>query len=518
MRLQDDSLKAPFRSDGTTPNAFIPPQDETDFPIVKRSIVSEWKAKDFLKRLGLSEPDIFDDIVRLVLPKYKRPEASSISPNEHTVNIQKILRALCSDSEIGKKKVIQATSHTPFLKAVDQNGATEFKKPVDIYYPTQELKDYFLGTPNVWFLNEFEAEKEWYSIGIENKPRFNKIMVDLPYDERSRLRGNQGCTRNIETIDYELDGINNFLLKLSEKEKTFDKHSLILWNFLLRHFKESPPYPFYEGVYKWFYRQERAALFDPIWKKQLRSNAWLPKNGDDVPHLPSELRVVDLPDSFDCDDKLTDLLGMRKDVIATLAEKAGIQAEDIEFITQHPEEFRRLKDSFTARNDKTIFPTRTVEIPERRQERLAEQLTNAPEKEYVDLERRVRITRGTVDPALWLRNQYKNDTGQMVCQICKEEMPFKKRDGEYYFEAVEALSNDYFSKEHEAQYLALCPLCAARYKEFVKHDDNAMKALSHALKDSEKPEVSQLLGEFKTSIQFVESHWQDIKTILTEYG
>ena len=45
-------------------------------------------------------------------------------------------------------------------------------------------------------------------------------------------------------------------------------------------------------------------------------------------------------------------------------------------------------------------------------------------------------------------------------------MPFKKRDGEYYFESVEALSKAYFLKEREPQFLALCLLCAAMYKEF----------------------------------------------------
>jgi hypothetical protein len=94
----------------------------------------------------------------------------------------------------------------------------------------------------------------------------------------------------------------------------------------------------------------------------------------------------------------------------------------------------------------------------------------------------------------------------------------KKRNGDYYFEAVEALSKDYFSREHEAQFLALCPLCAAMYKEFVKLDDSAMKDLHYTLKNSDEPEVSLNLGELETSIRFVESHWQDMKTILQEKG
>jgi len=90
----------------------------------------------------------------------------------------------------------------------------------------------------------------------------------------------------------------------------------------------------------------------------------------------------------------------------------------------------------------------------------------------------------------------------------------KKRDGEYYFETVEALSRDHFAKEHEAQFLALCPLCAARYKEFVKKDEKNMESFKNALMNSEDAEVSLQLGELNTSVRFVESHLQDIRTII----
>ena len=90
----------------------------------------------------------------------------------------------------------------------------------------------------------------------------------------------------------------------------------------------------------------------------------------------------------------------------------------------------------------------------------------------------------------------------------------KKRDSEYYFEAVEALSRDYFAKEHEAQFLALCPLCAAMYNEFVKYDERAMESLKNVLINSEDAEVSLQLGELDTSIRFVKSHFLDIRTII----
>lgn len=47
----------------------------------------------------------------------------------------------------------------------------------------------------------------------------------------------------------------------------------------------------------------------------------------------------------------------------------------------------------------------------------------------------------------------------MICQICQKEMPFKKKDGHYYFEAIELLND--LDREMEEFYIALCPLCAA---------------------------------------------------------
>ena len=48
------------------------------------------------------------------------------------------------------------------------------------------------------------------------------------------------------------------------------------------------------------------------------------------------------------------------------------------------------------------------------------------------------------------------------------------------------------------------------YKEFVKHDEEAMGSLKNVLINSEDPD----LGKLNISVRFVESHFQDIKTII----
>ena len=175
------------------------------------------------------------------------------------------------------------------------------------------------------------------------------------------------------------------------------------------------------------------------------------------------------------------------------------------------------------------FPTSPVRNPEYRRKRILEKIKNAPKKEYVEKIRNMRGTKEDIDQRTSLKEWYMNDLGEMVCQICRKVMPFKKTDGEYYFVAIEALTirfmNDqlpenHFLKELEAQYLALCPECAARYDYFVravKDGVTVMKELRNHLINSEDMEFPLKLGELDTSIRFVEAHFKDLKAALHYY-
>jgi hypothetical protein len=158
-----------------------------------------------------------------------------------------------------------------------------------------------------------------------------------------------------------------------------------------------------------------------------------------------------------------------------------------------------------------------ISTEKRRAERLIIELGDAEEKQYEIRARNIRATLSTIDPHTPLREQY-TKFNNMECQMCRQDMPFKKRNSnDDYFEAVEAFGKNYFPKEHEAQYLALCPECAAKYKEFVKRDPVARKYLYNRLKDSDNPEVRLELSDSVIRIWFDEKHWHDLKTVLHYY-
>ena len=168
-----------------------------------------------------------------------------------------------------------------------------------------------------------------------------------------------------------------------------------------------------------------------------------------------------------------------------------------------------------TKDDDRLNPVRD---PSRRKHQLLRQLHYSPKKDYQSRERRVRTTNGTIDPQTQLRARYTNQAHHMECQMCSAEMPFKKRNSnEDYFEAVEVLQKEHFPKEHEAQYLALCPECAAKYKEFVKRDAAARKELYNALRTSGVPQVRLESHGHVIHLRFEGKHWQDLRTVIEYY-
>ena len=277
----------------------------------------------------------------------------------------------------------------------------------------------------------------------------------------------------------------------------------------------------------------------------LRNAEWVPqKDGDSI----SPVRSCDalrehLPEGFawpkgyphDAGEKWLDAIGFSK--AATEQREEHIQwnqkAKDLGFDSGDDAEkwanfaqglkgqgisIDDVKSKFSFQNSETNpdFPTVPARNQERRAKLIAEQLRNTPEKAEVP-DVNVQIKRKEIDHHTSLRELYTNEIGEMACQICEKEMPFKKRDGEYYFEAVEILTSHYFLIEHKAQYLALCPECAARYKYFVKEDITMMEVIKKQLMNLNDLKVFVQLGELETSIRFVESHLLDLKVALRHY-
>ena len=514
LRLEDGNNVNPFKKDNS-PNAYlaIRTDDQTSFPIVKRELLQDEEVRKFLKELGILELDIVAEVIEKVLPKYMTEK--EISDETYKQDISKIERAYKTDSAEKKNRLRDALRKTPFILAECPNeGRRVYRKPGQVYFSSDELRMYFAENdsfvcvshdhPYTDLLKKLGAQE---SVRIQKKPSDPRNRVTLTSGRGWHERGLNGFDPDIH-----VDGLECAISTLTQEKSVF------IWNEIAVPNSDCIRGVVEEATRQTYENSTKSKKISEKFGELLINTAWLP-NSDGHFHKPDEFTLDDLPESFVRNERLADQLGMKKNVVAKLADELGVKQETIQLakrLEENPEKLKEFKRFLTQKEEsqKPSFPTRTVNNSERRQERLSEQHNTAPEKEYEIRERSVRTTRGTIDPDTWLKNQYTNDVEQMVCQICKEEMPFKKLDDEYYFEAVEALSRDYFKKEHEAQSLALCPLCAAMYKEFVKNDENAMQEVKNKLANSEGLEIPLQLGELETSIRFVETHRQDMRTIL----
>lgn len=179
--------------------------------------------------------------------------------------------------------------------------------------------------------------------------------------------------------------------------------------------------------------------------------------------------------------------------------------------------FDDLKE-FLAPKKKFAMPESYSNNPQHREEKIAEAHALADEQVSYIATRSVKNYGAKFDATLYLKEEYTNEDGIMYCQMCQKEMPFKKKDGEYYFETTQIFNN--MKKNDQHQYLALCPNCAAEYKEWVRFDIEKAEELQTVIeqRDYEKGKGSVIIDLYINSkartLYFTGKHYLDLRTVL----
>jgi hypothetical protein len=111
----------------------------------------------------------------------------------------------------------------------------------------------------------------------------------------------------------------------------------------------------------------------------------------------------------------------------------------------------------------------------------------------------------------YLREQYTNREGKMFCQICDDELPFKKLgDGAYYFETVEFIAG--MKKRHYQNYLALCPIHSAMFKHANASRDDIKGMLGELVENR----LEIVLANRDAAIYFTKKHLADIRKVIED--
>lgn len=172
-----------------------------------------------------------------------------------------------------------------------------------------------------------------------------------------------------------------------------------------------------------------------------------------------------------------------------------------------PEEQERI---LAERDKPKELPDHQSGNADRRAERVADKAKDAPAREKEDRMRSVSTGLGDVkdECAQYLRHQYTNPDGEMICQVCHTTLPFKVEGGAYYFEKVEFLSD--LKKRHYQNYLALCPNHSAMFR-FANASKDQLSALFTAM-NGQRMDV--VLAQSNFSIYFTQTHLADLKKVI----
>lgn len=257
----------------------------------------------------------------------------------------------------------------------------------------------------------------------------------------------------------------------------------------------------------------------------LKALPWVPQT-DGTFVKPSEALANRLPCGFrfDAGDRWLAALGFGSDEKKKASESAaraakraelGFQSEDeLErahaFVRLPEEQQRAILENSRQYSEPIELPERPVRNADLRQQRVAEEAMRTPRKESVLRERSVQL--GVVEAKtaakLYLADHYTNTSGKMVCQICKDELPFKLPSGSYYFEAVEVLADS--PRRYREAYLALCPNHAAAFLYANAQRNQMLDLVATALGN----EIEVVLGGEVKTIYFTQMHLADMKACL----
>lgn len=299
IRLDNGEHIAPFDNEGKA-QVYLPTETRSEFKTVKSKLTENEDALKFLKELGLFKPDLFAEVKEFILPKYQAGEAQV---NElYYEDFEKLLGIYESISTNKKKDYVSQLKDTPFIFSINHAQQEKLHKPTSIYFGSDDLTAYFADNDKIYFVsgklvNKLGKERLapfLQEIGVADSPRRMQIEGKLSWKEKSRLRGDIGCTSDIYERDFDYHGLDIFLNQ-AELEK-----SQLLWNLLLKGIEVLNSHEaknFFKGEYKWKYYSEYTKPFDARFLITLRRKRWLAdKNGN--MSKPSDLTVSELAKEY----------------------------------------------------------------------------------------------------------------------------------------------------------------------------------------------------------------------------
>ncbi|MBX9936176.1 MAG: hypothetical protein K2Y10_06245 [Burkholderiaceae bacterium] len=500
-------------------------------------------ARKFLEKIGVRVPNEIDDLFSLLNLRYKE-DALPPTDEQYLVDLKQMIdfmKIYPGDQTIAQlnPKIFKISDSEKLVSASNIYLDEPYEKTglhcLQKIISNEENKRWSLSS---WYLNCGISLKELteFAKNIGCQSSFNKLFVEIKCENNPSwdyLKKAPGKRISDNSINRDFDLSTE--VKLLIESKNIEAIN-IFWNELCRvankkisgnYYSIFAPKNILEACYQ-ITEKGGPHYADSQFVHALRNINWVPQiDGTFV--KPSEADASKLPKGFVFDRGYKWLeavqFGSKEKQIAVETATRAAQRKELGFDSEEELkralEFKKLPVDAQKRiladlnNDKlkkeqVERPERPVRNPELRNQRMMEEAQGTPEKVAVTRERSVQLGASEAKAAakVYLQDQYTNQHKQMICQICKDELPFRLPTGAYYFEAVEMIADS--AKRHRATYLALCPNHAAAYQ----YANGQRSSMDERVATASSNEIDIDLAGQETTIYFTQMHLADAKACL----
>lgn len=324
------------------PQAFLPSHVETGFPTVCPAVCANPEARSFLISLGLTEPDLIDDVVINILRKY-RGETVEADGAEYAQDISRIVTAFKSESstEGQKNKLKAALCESSFVMVVDPGDDKGYvAKPGDVYVATDRLTKLYAGVSGVLLVDAAysclrgeDVRELLEACGALRYPRPVRANDAMSSDERREVRRKAGHENSSgysdHIVDWTLSGVDELfehLASLSPQERR--ERARLLWDSLAD-LEDRRGHRVFEGSYSWSHHGKYETTFPSAFVRRLNSFPWVPDADGDLhrPHL-----VVFDSLGWKSNPFLLDQIKFKPAIIDQLAQETGIDPAALDLL------------------------------------------------------------------------------------------------------------------------------------------------------------------------------------------
>lgn len=325
IRLEDGSQVTPDPE-----KFFLPGKNNTDFLTVKREVLQTNEAREFLESLGLREPDLADDIIRNILPKYHgedKYDITNVNLGEYKSDIKRIIRAYEVVSTTQKDQLINELKKHNFVLSLDEKDRPILSKPGELYFKTERLRMLLSGSHNLRFIddNNLVLSNKMHIIlkecgAMEN---LTPVEVDISKAKRQKLlrQRQTPSAKGEEFIDWSLQELESIIERLSSLTvEQLNKVSELLWEELIDIIRINTN--IFEAKYTYQYSHATLEETEPAaFIELLNDVAWVPdKYGNLKP--PGDILFDDL--GWKNNRSLLDLINFKSPIIEQALKEAGM--------------------------------------------------------------------------------------------------------------------------------------------------------------------------------------------------